>query len=122
MVKGNSHNLEQVMSNLIMNAVQSLTARTLAVIVSARFDKDGNCIVIQVRDEGVGMSGEVMEKACLPFFTTKRESGGIGLGLSISRSIIEDHGGSLEFESKPGEGTVATVKLPVIFPEKVKIK
>ena len=122
MVKGNSHNLEQVMSNLIMNALQSLPAKTSAVTLSARFDKGENCIVIQVRDEGIGMSGEVMDKACLPFFTTKRESGGIGLGLSISRSIIEDHGGALEFESKPGEGTIATVTLPVMLQEKVKMK
>lgn len=118
MVKGNSHNLEQVISNLIMNALQSLPAKTFGVMLSVRVDGNENCIIIQVRDEGVGMSREVMEKACLPFFTTKRESGGVGLGLSICRSIIDDHGGSLEFESKPGEGTTATFKLPLMLPEK----
>lgn len=121
MVKGNSHNLEQVMSNLIINALQSLPAKKCAVTISVWFYRIGNCIVIQVRDEGIGMSAEVLEKAFLPFFTTKRESGGIGLGLSICRSIIDDHGGSLEFESKPGEGTAATVKLPVMPPEKGKM-
>lgn len=114
MVTGNSNSLEQVMSNLIMNALQSLPAKDCAVGISAKFNKSENCIIIQVQDDGIGMSAEVMEKACFPFFTTKRESGGIGLGLSICRSIIEDHGGSLEFRSKAGEGTTATVKLPLL--------
>ncbi len=119
-LKGNSHNLEQVMSNLIMNALQSLPAKTCGVMLSVRFDKHDNGIVVKVRDEGVGMAGEVMERVCEPFFTTKRQSGGIGLGLSICRSIIEDHGGALSFESKPNEGTTATVILPLVTPSKEK--
>jgi PAS domain S-box-containing protein len=120
-LKGNGHNLEQVMSNLIMNALQSLPAKTCGVTLSVWFDKDDNGIVVKVLDEGVGMAPEVVEKVCEPFFTTKRENGGIGLGLSICRSIIEDHGGSLCFESKLNEGTTATVMLPLMPPSKEKM-
>ena len=113
MVTGNGHDLEQVMSNLVLNALQSLQSNACGVTLSAKFKKDKDCIVIQTRDEGIGMTAEVLEKVCEPFFTTKGGRGGTGLGLSICRSIIEQHGGSLKFESKLGEGTTATVTLPL---------
>jgi len=58
------------------------------------------------------MSPEVIGKIAEPFFSTRTESGGLGLGLSISRSILKEHGGSLCFESEVGKGTRAIVRLP----------
>jgi len=58
------------------------------------------------------MSKEVLDRVTEPFFTTKLDKGGTGLGLSISYSIIKEHQGSLEFESNPGWGTTAIIKLP----------
>jgi polar amino acid transport system substrate-binding protein len=70
-------------------------------------------VKIQIKDEGMGMTAETIEKITNPFFSTKQSSGGTGLGLSISSKIVEDHNGVLTFESAPGVGTTAVVMLPV---------
>jgi polar amino acid transport system substrate-binding protein len=69
--------------------------------------------VVRVRDEGAGIPPERLPHVMDPFFTTKRPSGGTGLGLSVSASIIKDHGGSLSFASAVGSGTTVTLRLPV---------
>jgi len=70
-----------------------------------------------VHDEGIGIPLEHLSHLSDPFFTTKRESGGTGLGLSVSTTIIRDHGGTLEFASQPGEGTIVTLTLPMAAEE-----
>jgi C4-dicarboxylate-specific signal transduction histidine kinase len=112
-IKGNFQRLEQVIINLIENSCQALQSKDRGIVVSTRFDPAGKTVKIQVRDEGVGMTPETLENIKNPFFTTKRSSGGTGLGLSISSKIVEDHQGTLEFESNPGGGTTAAVLLPV---------
>ena len=69
---------------------------------------------IVVADEGEGIPAEVLERIRDPFFTTKHDTGGTGLGLSVSDKIVTSYGGELRFESEPGKGTVATVDLPGI--------
>ncbi len=112
-VKGSSQRLEQVMVNLIHNACQSLTSRKQAVKLSIHADDARNIVVLKVSDEGCGMSAELLEKIMDPFFTTRREDGGTGLGLSVSARIIEEHGGCLMVASEPGEGSTFTIELPV---------
>ncbi len=112
-VRGNAQQIEQVIINLIMNSLQALPDRSCGVSVHTSYSKKGNCVVIKVRDEGVGMSDDMCERIREPFFTTRVDSGGTGLGLSISHVIIREHAGTLEFESRPGKGTTAIVKLPV---------
>jgi PAS domain S-box-containing protein len=112
-VRGNSQQLEQVVINLIMNALQSLSDRERGVCVETLFDKHAGEAVIRVRDEGSGMPEEVKNRLFEPFFSTKLESGGTGLGLAISNVIVKDHRGVLEFVSLPGMGTTAIVRLPV---------
>jgi len=112
-VKGNSQQIEQVILNLIMNSLQALPDKKSGVWISAAVSKRAGFVLITVRDEGVGMSKDVIDRATDPFFTTKLDSGGTGLGLSISYSIIKEHGGSLEFESEPGRGTTVSIELPV---------
>ena len=65
---------------------------------------------IKVVDRGEGMSREVLERLKRPPFTTRKE--GAGLGVAVARTLIEQHGGRLEYESAPGQGTTATVALP----------
>ncbi len=67
---------------------------------------------IEVSDDGPGMSPQVMARAGEPYFTTRAGTGALGLGLFVARGIAEAHGGCLELESRPGEGTRARIVLP----------
>jgi PAS domain S-box-containing protein len=116
-LKGNFQRLEQVMINLIQNACQALPDNRKGILISTGYDQENSNIVITIRDEGVGIAPETLMLIKDPFFTTKQDSGGIGLGLSISSRIVEEHGGRLHFRSEPGAGTTATITLP-IEPEK----
>ena len=111
-VRGNAHQLEQVFINLLTNACQALTTRGQAITVSTD-QEDVNWIAVLVKDEGVGIPDENISQITDPFFTTKREVGGTGLGLSVSYQIIRDHGGELVFQSEPGKGTVVRIRLPI---------
>ena len=104
-VTGSFQQLEQVIVNLIMNALQSLPGRDSGVYISTSYVKSIDQIVITVLDEGKGMSDEVRQAIFDPFFTTRLDSGGTGLGLSICFSIVKEHGGIIECESEPGRGS-----------------
>ena len=110
---GNFQRLEQVVINLIQNSCQALADENSSVFIRTDFDKIPGEIIINVKDEGIGMDTATRKKITDPFFTTKRDQGGTGLGLSVSSKIIANHGGALYFNSKPGKGTQAIVKLPV---------
>ena len=111
-VIGNPQQLEQVIINLILNAVQALPDRERKVLVSTSLDRDGGFVIITIADEGAGMPPEVRDRLGEPFFSTKLDQGGTGLGLAIANFIIKEHKGLLEFESEPGKGTTVQVKLP----------
>jgi polar amino acid transport system substrate-binding protein len=111
MVRGNAHRMEQVVVNLIMNACQALPDRERGL--QLRTFSEGDRVCLEVRDEGVGIPDEHLAHITDPFFTTKREMEGTGLGLAVSASIVKEHGGHLEFESSVGHGTVARIQLPV---------
>ena len=109
--------LQQVCTNLVMNAIQAMTnGGTLTIRTSA----DNSQLKIEVQDTGVGISAENMRKLFTPFFTTKREVKGVGLGLAVSHGIIQRHHGRIEVQSKEGEGTTFTVYLPIDFQEEEK--
>ncbi len=113
-VAGSSQKIEQVLINLIINALHSLPDRTKGICVATGCDKAKKIVEIMIKDEGAGMEKEVLERITEPFFTTKAGLGGTGLGLSISYSIITEHDGYLEFDSKPGVGTTVRVRLPAL--------
>jgi PAS domain S-box-containing protein len=112
-VKGNFQRLEQVVINLVQNACQALPDRKKGIHVSTRWDKANGNVVLQVEDEGIGIAPENLSRISDPFFSTKNESGGVGLGLAISSRIIKAQGGTMRFASEPGKGTKAEVLLPV---------
>lgn len=117
-IYGNSQRLERVFINLIENACQALTNNIQGIFISTMYDITASQVLIKVKDEGRGIDEKNLKYITDPFFTTRRESGGIGLGLSISLQIIQEHGGTMKFESTPGEGTTVFVQLPVTGDEK----
>jgi signal transduction histidine kinase len=70
-------------------------------------------MVVSVKDEGTGLDEETLKKIFEPFFTTKSADQGTGLGLSVAREIVEDHGGWIDAESSPGQGSTFSMYIPV---------
>jgi PAS domain S-box-containing protein len=113
-LRGNAHRLEQVIINLIQNACQALPDIRRGLSLSTSFDEKTCSIVVKVQDEGIGIPPEVLPHITDPFFTTRPNSGGIGLGLSISSRIVKELGGTLTFTSEPGKGTIVEMILPIL--------
>jgi polar amino acid transport system substrate-binding protein len=106
-IMGNSQRMEQIVANLLQNALESIPNKERAVSISSQFEQSDGLIVIKVKDEGCGIEAAILPKITDPFFTTKRTSGGMGLGLAIVSRYVRDHGGTLEFDSQIGKGTTA---------------
>jgi signal transduction histidine kinase len=107
-VSADPHQLKQVFLNLLMNAVHAMPSGGEVTILAEIRE---NRAYIEVRDNGVGMNDEVLNRIFEPFYTTRRE--GTGLGLAIVRKIVEQHGGSIEATSAPGHGTCFTLSWPL---------
>jgi PAS domain S-box-containing protein len=109
-IRGNVGKLHQVFVNIINNAIQaiknkgSIHIRTMAA---------GNQLIVEISDDGIGISEKNIQKITDPFFTTKPPGEGTGLGLSISNIIIKDHKGAMEFKSEVGKGTKVILTLPL---------
>jgi PAS domain S-box-containing protein len=115
LVKGNLQQIEQVVINLITNACQSLKDISGDIKVTTYYNAERNKVRIKVEDRGIGISENDLKHIMDPFFTTKRDLGGTGLGLSVSYNIVKSHGGSLTLKSAPGKGTMARVSFPGII-------
>ncbi|MGZ3568223.1 MAG: GAF domain-containing protein [Thermodesulfobacteriota bacterium] len=102
--------IKQVALNLLLNAVQAMP-RGGTLMLRGENSKDGQWIKISIRDSGIGIPDEDMNRLFDPFFSTRE--GGIGLGLSIAHRIIDQHHGKIEVESALGKGTLFTLWLPV---------
>lgn len=102
--------LNQVFMNLIVNAAHAIPQRGL---ITLKTQAQGDWVSIEVRDTGTGMPEDVKRRIFEPFFTTKPVGQGTGLGLSLSFSIVQKHGGRIEVESEPGAGTSFKVWIPV---------
>jgi polar amino acid transport system substrate-binding protein len=96
----------------VLNACQALERPDQAIRVATAFDQQRGEARLTVVDEGVGIPAECLAHLTDPFFTTRRASGGTGLGLSVSAGIVKEHRGKLEFRSAPGAGTTAIMILP----------
>ena len=119
-VWGHPHPLEQVVLNLLSNARDAVDER--AEMEGAGYDKriwirtrgENDAVVIEVRDNGVGMEEVTRQRLFEPFFTTKDADRGTGLGLSIIYAIVRNHDGEITVESEQGVGTTFKVMLPVV--------
>lgn len=109
-IRGNTQKLEQVIINLLMNALQALPDRTKGIFMSTGIK--GDRIYIEIRDEGIGIPDDIMPYIFEPFFSTKYSSGGSGLGLYLSKSIIEEFGGEITIKSEENTGTQIIIYLP----------
>jgi two-component system NtrC family sensor kinase len=118
--------INQVLLNMVMNAIQACDrqghVQVRTRVTSGKPDasatpKDIPLVVFEVQDDGCGIAAEHMAHLFDPFFTTKPPGMGTGLGLAVSYGIVRDHGGSIEVESEPGQGTRFRVFLPVQGPE-----
>ncbi len=116
----NAPRIEQVLVNLILNACQALPDTDRCIELTTGYDSELQSVKFRLRDEGSGISPEHLARLTDPFFTTKREMGGTGLGLSVSAGIVKEHSGTLEFLSTPGLETIVTLRLPVVLEEKPK--
>ena len=103
--------IEQVLLALIMNAIDAMP-RGGNLWIETRLSSDDAEIEIQVRDDGAGIAPDVLPHIFEPFLTTKESGRGVGLGLAISRGIVERHNGRIEVASELGRGTTFTITLP----------
>jgi len=103
--------IEQVLLALMMNALDAMPQGG-NLWVTTKLNREGGCVSIVVRDDGTGISPEILPRIFEPFLTTKETGRGVGLGLAISRSILERHNGNIEVQSEVGRGTTFTVTLP----------
>jgi len=114
--------IKQVSMNVILNALQSIEGRGVVEVSTRLFTRNHSeqYIQIEIRDSGAGIPGGDLENIFNPFFTTKKDGG--GLGLSISHQIVQEHGGYIVVESKVGKGTTFFLNLPVRPPIQQEVK
>ncbi|PIU00464.1 MAG: hypothetical protein COT74_05925 [Bdellovibrionales bacterium CG10_big_fil_rev_8_21_14_0_10_45_34] len=105
-----SGQINQVFMNILTNAAQAIPGEGE---ISVATKSKGDFVIVEIADNGEGMSAETQKRIFEPFYTTKPVGEGTGLGLSISYSLIQKHGGKIEVTSKPGKGTKFTISLPV---------
>ena len=119
-VRADRVQIEQVVLNLVLNAMEAIdeaASKRRRVEVRTR-GLDGGAVEVQVADSGPGFSGEATDALFTPFYTTKAE--GMGIGLSICRSIVDAHGGTLSAENLPGSGALLRLRLPAGAGEAVR--
>ncbi len=109
-IRGDENKLLQVFVNLVVNSFDAMPAGGWLTLVTRR---DGETVTAEVADTGHGIAEEEIRRIYDPFYSTKKKAGGNGLGLSISYGIVQEHSGSMEVESQPGNGTRFVIAFPV---------
>ncbi len=125
-VRCRADKLSSVLLNLLINAVHALEDRygndaAEQGVVTVRTRVQDDQILLEVTDNGAGISREDGEKIFDPFFTTKEVGRGTGQGLAIARAVVESHGGQISFESRPGVGTTFRITVPINGPVDVRV-
>jgi signal transduction histidine kinase len=114
-VKGDFNQLQQCVINLIFNAIDAMPdGGTLNL--EGRYDGQKGWVIITVKDSGSGIAAEDLPHIFEPFYTTKQEGYGVGLGLSTVYGIMQHHNGTVNVESRPGQGAAFMLQLPVSVP------
>ncbi|MBA3806510.1 MAG: histidine kinase, partial [Acidobacteria bacterium] len=107
---GNAGKLQQVFTNLILNARDAIPEGGQITLFTASTDRE--TIIIEVSDTGIGIAAENVAKIYDPFYTTKGVGRGTGLGLAVTYGIVQEHSGHISVESAPGRGTTFRITLP----------
>ena len=115
-VHGNSVKLQQVFTNLILNARDSIANGNGRITLATRNGEDDGLLLVEVVDTGVGIAPEDVVKIYDPFFTTKGVGRGTGLGLAVTYGIVQEHSGHISVSSTPGLGTTFRITLPTSDP------
>jgi len=115
-VHGNSVKLQQVFTNLILNARDSIANGNGRITLATRNGEDDGLLVVEVADTGVGIAPDDVAKIYDPFFTTKGVGRGTGLGLAVTYGIVQEHDGHISVSSTPGRGTTFRISLPTSDP------
>jgi len=102
-VQADPNLVEQVLINLLVNAMEAVKDKTNARIVLSAFASHGNKVMLKIADNGAGMSAEILDKIFIPFFSTKKS--GSGIGLSLCKQIMMLHKGNIQVQSMEGEGS-----------------
>ena len=113
------HQLHQVLVNMLANAHHAMRRQPGPKRITLRAGRTGERVRLEIADTGRGIPPEVLSRIFEPFFTTKPAGEGTGLGLSLCRGIIEEHGGTITVDSVPGRGTTFGLELPVVAPPRV---
>ncbi len=114
-VMGDLNQLQQVIMNLIFNAMEAMP-KGGELYIHTCFDIGHETVIVEVRDNGCGISEENRSLVFEPFFSTKSGGNGVGLGLAVVYGIIKEHGGTIEFQSEEGKGTHFRTTFPGIRP------
>lgn len=112
-VRGDASQLEQLLLALVMNAIEAMP-REGQLRIATRSTPERSHLIITISDNGVGIPRTLLPRLFNPFVTTKEEGKGVGLGLAISRSIVDRHQGKIEVQSEEGKGTTFTITLPIV--------
>ncbi len=112
MLNCNINQMKQVFMNILNNACQAI-GENGQIKLSTQYMAEEKKVRISIRDNGVGIAKDNIEKIFDPFYTTKTVGEGTGLGLSISYGIVKSHGGSISVESELGQGTLFMIDLPI---------
>jgi PAS domain S-box-containing protein len=116
-VKGNFGQLEQSIMNIVFNAIEAMPDGGKLSITTRRDDTEKHEVVIEIQDTGPGISQKNLPYIFEPFFSTKGEAKGVGLGLSVVYGIIRDHQGEITVQSEVGKGACFAIKLPAHEPQ-----
>ncbi|MGD2188128.1 MAG: response regulator [Desulfobacterales bacterium] len=122
LIEGNLQSIEQIILNIIINAIQAIDHTDGIIRISSGFQRKDARICLQITDNGSGISDAIADKLFLPFVTDKQAEGGTGLGLSVTYGLVQAHGGDISFETQPGNGTTFSILFPTLLThEAIKI-
>jgi len=113
-VLANALEIEQAVENLLRNAIESAES---GVRIDVATTSENGCVTIRISDDGRGVPQHERDRVFEPFFTTRQEEGGTGLGLSLVRAIVHSCGGTIDFASVEGDGTCVAMTLPAVSPQ-----
>jgi signal transduction histidine kinase len=111
-IRGDSVKLHQIVLNIISNSIDAIQTKG-SITITTKLNSEKNIAILEINDDGCGMSEDVVKKIYDPFFTTKETGKGTGLGLYLTYQLVKFHGGNIKAESVLDKGTKFKVELPV---------